>query len=79
MMENFTFEEMNLMCIYNTGTQEGLMDALKEMRGYLEPDEAELLALTDSTLEKLTRMSDEAFDALELYPDFGDEEDADAE
>ena len=79
MMENFTFEEMNLMCIYNTGTREGLMDALKEMRGYLEPDEAELLALTDSTLEKLTRMSDEAFDALELYTDFGDEEDADAE
>ena len=79
MMENFTFEEMNLMCIYNTGTREGLMDALKEMRGYLEPDEAELLDLTDSTLEKLTRMSDEAFDALELYPDFGDEEDTDAE
>lgn len=79
MMENFTFEEMNLMCIYNTGTREGLMDALKEMRGYLEPDEAELLALTDSTLEKLTRMSDEAFDTLELYPDFGDEEDTDAE
>jgi len=79
MMENFTFEEMNLMCIYNTGTREGLMDALKEMRGYLEADEAELLALTDSTLEKLARMSDEAFDALELYPDFGDEEDTDAE
>ena len=79
MMENFTFEEMNLMCIYNTGTREGLMDALKEMRGYLEADEAELLALTDSTLEKLARMSDEEFAALELYPDFGDEEDTDAE
>ena len=79
MMENFTFEEMNLMCIYNTGTREGLMHALKEMRGYLEPDEAELLSLTDSTLEKLACMSDEAFDALELYPDFGDGEDADAE
>lgn len=79
MMENFTFEEMNLMCIYNTGTRKGLVDALKEMRGYLEPDEAELLTLTNSTMEKLTRMSDEAFDALELYPDFGDEEDTDAE
>lgn len=78
-MENFTFEEMNLMCIYNTGTRAGLMDALKEMRGYLEADETELLALTDSTLEKLARMSDEAFDVLELYPDFGDEEDTDAE
>lgn len=78
-MENFTFEEMNLMCIYNTGTREGLFGALTEMRGYLEPDETELLTLTDSTLEKLSHMSDEAFDALELYPDFGDEEDTDAE
>ena len=55
------------------------MDALSEMRGYLEPDEAELLALTDSTLEKLSPMSEAEFEALELYPDFGDEEDADAE
>ena len=35
-MGNFTFDEINLMCIYNTGTRQGLMDALKEMRGYLE-------------------------------------------
>lgn len=78
-MGNFTFDEMNLMCIYNTGTREGLINALKEMRGYLEPDEAELLALTDSTLEKLSSMGDMEFDALELYPDFDDKEDEDAE
>lgn len=78
-MGNFTFDEMNLMCIYNTGTREGLINALKEMRGYLEPDEAELLALTDSTLEKLSSMGDMEFDALELYPDFDDKEDEDGE
>lgn len=78
-MGNFTFDEMNLMCIYNTGTREDLMDALKEMRGYLEPDEAELLALTDSTLEKLSSMGDMEFEALELYPDFDDKEDEDGE
>jgi len=33
-MGNFTFDEMNLMCIYNTGTREGLINALKEMRGF---------------------------------------------
>ena len=70
---------MNLMCIYNTGTREGLINALKEMRGYLEPDEAELLALTDSTLEKLSSMGDMEFEALELYPDFDDKEDEDGE
>lgn len=78
-MGNFTFDEMNLMCIYNTGTREGLINALKEMRGYLEPDEAELLALTDSTLEKLSSMGDIEFEALELYPDFDDKEDEDGE
>ncbi|WP_251352561.1 transposon-transfer assisting family protein [Hominisplanchenecus murintestinalis] len=78
-MGNFTFDEMNLMCIYNTGTREGLINALKEMRGYLEPDEAELLALTDSTLEKLSFMGDMEFEALELYPDFDDKEDEDGE
>lgn len=78
-MGNFTFDEMNLMCIYNTGTKEGLINALNEMRGYLEPDEAELLALTDSTLEKLSSMGDMEFEALELYPDFDDKEDEDGE
>ena len=71
--------EKNRLQNDNTGTREGLIGALTEMRGYLEPDETELLTLTDSTLEKLSHMSDEAFDAMELYPDFGDEEDMDTE
>ena len=70
-MENFTFEETNLLCIYNgTGTRTGVTAALTEMRGYLEPDEDELRALTDSALTKLERMSDAEFAALELFPDF---------
>ena len=40
------------------------------MRGYLGADETELLELTDSTLKKLSAMTDEAFAALDLYPDF---------
>ena len=69
-MGNFTFEEMNLMCIYNTGSRTGLIDSLSEMRGELSPEETELLALTDSTLSKLRAMTDVEFDELELYPDF---------
>ena len=72
-MNEFTFEETNLLCIYNGsggGTREGLIAVLEEMRGYLEPDEDELRALTDSTLSKLDRMSDAEFAALELFPDF---------
>ena len=69
-MGNFTFEEMNLMCIYNTGSRTGLMEALTEMRDELSPEETELRELTDSALTKLCAMTDEDFDQLELYPDF---------
>ena len=69
-MGNFIFEEINLMCIYNTGSRTGLIEALNEMRGHLEPDETELRELTDSALGKLQAMSDAEFAELELYPDF---------
>lgn len=76
-MNNFTFEEMNLMCIYKSedGTRQGLIEYLDEMRGYLAADETELLALTDAAVEKLAGMTDEEFADLELYPDFYNEDD----
>jgi len=69
-MNNFTHDEMNLMCIYNTGTREGLMDALTAMREYLEPEEIELRELTNSALEKLEDITDAEYAGLELVPDF---------
>ena len=69
-MGNFTFEETNLLCIYNTGSRIGLIEALTEMRGELSPEEAELRELTDSALGKLQAMNDTEFAELELYPDF---------
>ena len=77
---NFTNDEMNLMCIYDTGTRTGLIKALSEMRGELGTDEVELRRLTDSTIEKLSAMTDKEYETVELYPDFDDEEeDVDAE
>ena len=68
---NFTNDEMNLMCIYSAeGRRTELMEKLTEMKRHLESDEAELLTLTDSTLEKLAELSDAEFEALELIPDF---------
>ena len=61
---NFTNDEMNLMCIYNTGSRESLMRELREMRGYIGADQ------TDSALQKLGKISDEEFTKLELFPDF---------
>lgn len=76
-MNGFTFEERNLMCLYNkTGTRTGLIAALEDMRGYLEPDEDELRELTNSALAKLRRMSNAEFEAVDLYPDFDPEDPA---
>ncbi len=73
-MMNFTNDEMNLMCIYQSDSRRGLIAALTEMRGYLDEDEAELLALSDSTLQKLGEITDEQFAKLELVPDFDTDE-----
>ena len=69
-MGNSTFEETNLLCIYNTGSRTGLIEALTEIRGELSPEEAELRELTDSALSKLRAITDDEFAQLELYPDF---------
>lgn len=41
-MMNFNHDEINLMCIYDTGSRTGLMNALSEMRKELNKEEAEL-------------------------------------
>ena len=74
----FTHDEINLMTIYNTGTRNGLINELTEMRKYLESDETELLALTDSALAKLNQLTEAEFDTLDLIPDFDETEDFDA-
>lgn len=71
-MQNITFEEQQLLSLYNSGDRAGTISALRDMRGYLETDETELKKLTDSVLEKLTAMSDADFEALDLMPDFAE-------
>ena len=73
-MMNFTNDEMNLMCIYQSDSRSGLIAALTEMRGYLDEDEAQLRDLTDSALQKLGEITDEDFAEMELVPDFDTDE-----
>ena len=77
-MIHFTHDEINLMAIYNTGTRNGLIDELTAMRKYLEPDETELMELTDYALAKLNQLTDAEFENLDLIPDFDETEDFDA-
>ena len=64
---------VSAMCSYDTGCRTGLMNALSEMRKELSADEVELRELSDSTLNKLSAMSDEDYAMLELYPAFDDD------
>lgn len=67
---NITYEEQQLMALYNaSGTRTGLIAALREMRGYLGTEDAELRALTDSAIGKLEAMTDADYAALDLTPD----------
>lgn len=69
-MSNLTFEEINLLCIYDGGSRQKTVAALKEMCGVLTDEDQELRELTDSALEKLGSMTEDEYSKLELYPDF---------
>ncbi len=71
---NLTYDETMLMALYNTGTREGLIDALMEMRVCIGMDEKELLSITASVIDKLKNMTDTEFENLDLVPDFYEDE-----
>ena len=75
MNTNLTYEEQQLMALYNSaGTRTGLIHELTEMRSYLSEEDADLVELTDSVLSELEDMTDAVFAALDLIPDFFPEE-----
>ena len=75
-MPHFTIRELNLICIYYTGTLAGLIATITEMASQLTEEEQELKTLSDSVLSKLNRMTDEEYAVLIRNIDFTfDEED----
>ena len=74
-MDRFSIEELNLMCIYDTGTRAGLMAGLEKIALEFAPEEAELAELIQSALKKLTTMSDQEYGELILVPDYKEEDD----
>ena len=73
-MNRFSIEELNLMCIYNTGTRASLITGLEKIGLELAFDDAELSELIQSTLKKLTAMSDQEYGELILVPDYKEED-----
>ena len=74
-MDRFSIEELNLMCIYDTGSRPGLIAGLEKIALELAPDDAELSELIQSALKKLTAMSDQEYGELILVPDYKEEDD----
>lgn len=70
MIHPISYYKQQLLAIYNTGTRLGTMQALSEMRTYLEDDEQELMAATDNAIAKLNAMTNDEFEGLDLVPDF---------
>ena len=69
-MKMVTYEERQLMAIYNTGTRQGLLEELTEMQSYISAEEKDLNKLTASAIRKLQEMSDDDYAALDLVPEF---------
>ena len=75
-MENFSIEEINLMCIYDTGTRNGLLIELENVLLILAKDEAELAEMIKTVVAKLCRISDLDYGQLVLLPDYKDGDEA---
>ncbi|GHU89239.1 hypothetical protein FACS1894202_06980 [Clostridia bacterium] len=74
MIEQFTVEEINLMGVFDFAADRAefiaeIMTAAKEF------DDPDMIDIGVSVLAKLYKMSDAEFDALELYPEYGDFDD----
>ena len=70
----FTKDELTLISIYDSAVRKGTIVTLKDMMKYLSVDETELYDLTNSAIEKLEKITDEEYEALDLFPDFDETE-----
>ena len=64
-----SYEESNLIAIYKKDTRIDTIREIAEMTTFLSPDESELMALSESSINKLKLMTDDEFDNLELSLD----------
>jgi len=69
---NFTVEEENLMYIFDIRSRQALICSIREaMPDFEEP---ELCEIAENVLRKLNNMSDLEFAALDLSPDYDNDE-----
>ena len=66
-MKNYTVEEINLMCCFNTSSRKRLIDDMKRVT--LHDADSEIAELMYKTIRKLESMSDAEFEELYIMPD----------
>ena len=66
-MKNFTVEEINLMCCFNTSSRKRLIDDMKSVT--LNDMDGEIAELMYKTVRKLEAMTDAEFKELYIMPD----------
>lgn len=69
-MHTITYDEQQLITIFNSGSRNGTISALEKMSAELEPDESDLRDMTVSALTKLRTMTDADYESLDLMPEF---------
>lgn len=72
MMEQFTVEEINLLCIFDTRSRDALIQDLTA--AIHDFDDDEILEIAENALRKVTKMSGEDFAALDFCPMYDDDE-----
>ena len=66
-MKNFTVEEINLMCCFNTSSRKRLIDDMKSVT--LNDVDSEIAELMSKTIRKHESLSDAEFEELYIMPD----------
>ena len=68
----FNVEEMNLMCIFNTGRRDALVAELRNsLSDVYDPELREIIETVAAKLHKLT---DDEFSQIVFVPDYDDEQ-----
>lgn len=68
---DFTVEEMNLLGVYDTSDRTLLLARMRE--SLADVDDEDMRHLIRATLEKISGMSDAAFAAVPLIPDYDED------
>ncbi len=68
----FTAEEINLMCVYDTGSRAALVSGVREsLPDVYDPEMREIM---ENVIAKLEKLTDEEFSRIGFYADYDDEQ-----